>query len=193
MYPYSANQYLEARPCAQIAPILHDVADALEFMHGQTPVVVHGNIRAANVLIRDNGQAVLADIGMNASDLTQMPHRLPASYRSIAIGQQWLAPEIILSGMKLRASTQADVYSFGMMSCELYTGGPPYGYNKNVFDMAEICKNSSERPKRPKDYRLTDYMWQIICNCWQSDPRGRPRIQEVSLQLENGIKLGWVG
>ncbi|KAI5826047.1 hypothetical protein K523DRAFT_323208 [Schizophyllum commune Tattone D] len=77
------------------------------------------------------------------------------------------------------------------MACELYSGGPPYGYDKSIFDMAEICRNPSARPKRPGSYRLTDHMWQIICNCWQSDPRGRPRIQEDHSLLENGIKIGW--
>ena len=70
-------------------------------------------------MIRDDGRVVLADIGMDASDMTRMPYRLPVTYDSIAISQQWLAPEIITSGMKLRASTQANVYSFGMMACEV--------------------------------------------------------------------------
>ena len=72
-------------------------------------------------MIRDDGRVVLADLGMDASDMTRMPYRLPVTltYDSVAISQQWLAPEIITSGMKLRASTQADVYSFGMMACEV--------------------------------------------------------------------------
>lgn len=49
-----------------ILPILRDIARGLRFLHAATPRVLHGDLKAQNVLVDSRFRAKVADFGLSA-------------------------------------------------------------------------------------------------------------------------------
>ncbi|XP_064959378.1 probable inactive receptor kinase At2g26730 [Musa acuminata AAA Group] len=78
------------------------------------PQVVHGNVKASNVLLRtDLDSAALSDFGLHSLFGTTAPPNRVAGYR---------APEVLETR---RPTFKSDVYSFGVLLLELLTGKAP--------------------------------------------------------------------
>jgi Protein kinase domain len=105
--------------------VLQEVASALAFAHAQG--VVHRDIKPDNVLLADDGRAMVADFGI-AKALSASTPALPDpahTLTGVAIGTPaYMAPEQVLGDASVDAS--ADVYAFGAMGYELLTGRPPF-------------------------------------------------------------------
>lgn len=173
------NQYLRGNPQANLLSLLSNVADALVYMHGLSPPVIHGGVRGANILIADDGEAHLSDLCM--SFLPRAPDVAVAGDGLDA--ERWMAPEILdptpeLQGYYNITTPETDVYSFGMTMLELYTGCKPYV--KKKYTASVICAVvDGIRPPRPNAASLTDDIWALIRLCWAQDPRDRPTMELI--------------
>ena len=49
-----------------VIPILQHVCQGLAFLHAATPQVIHGDLKAANVLVDSKFRAKVADFGLTA-------------------------------------------------------------------------------------------------------------------------------
>lgn len=89
-----------------------------------------------------------------------------------------MPPELLLSG-QLRPS--CDVYSFGIMLWQLYTGQVPYQgmrYAEIVYKVA-VCNMRPVFPEStPKEYR------DLAEQCWNNDAAVRPTFEQVEAALE---------
>lgn len=186
--PWMANgnilQYLERNPQADRLSLIFQSAFGLQYLHGLQPALLHGDVKAANILIDGGGCARLADFGLLTISETQ---GFATTFRPSEGGSvRWMAPELFREGiMKSRSS---DIYSFGMTLLEVYTGRPPFSSGRVSFhNDAQILMVilSGKRPERPETRALTDDLWELIQQCWNEDPLVRP----TSLEIAN--HLGW--
>ncbi|EKM49915.1 uncharacterized protein PHACADRAFT_154569 [Phanerochaete carnosa HHB-10118-sp] len=93
-------------------PIIRNVADGLKFIHDEG--VVHGDLKAANVLIHADNRAVLADFG-----LSRFARGHPSDYDPARLGSlRWCAPELQNEG-QARATFESDMFAFGMLCLEV--------------------------------------------------------------------------
>jgi len=180
--PYFKNgnvvKYVKDHPDADRMTLLVDIATGLAWLHTQS--IVHGNLKASNVLIQDDGVACLSDIQL--SSITSTTHFTTAG---IAGGARHIAPEIMNppddedeeeDGVK--HTTKSDVYSFAMTSLEILTGQPPFHNIKlDSVVIAKVVKGT--RPERPEVSQVDDALWNLLTRCWDQDPKCRPSIAEV--------------
>lgn len=103
---------------AMALSLLRQAAVALAALHGQG--IAHGDVKPANLLLRLNGELVLADFGV-ARRLDKAARPAPAG---MVVGTpRYAAPEQSQCGV---VGTAADVYSLGVVCYELLCGRPPF-------------------------------------------------------------------
>ncbi|KEP46202.1 tyrosine kinase catalytic domain protein, partial [Rhizoctonia solani 123E] len=106
------HEYLRRHPTgsANRYQLCLDVASGLEYMHGRS--TVHGDLKAANVLVSSDGIARLSDFDFSVmSEASSLVFTESSNTRTGSI--RWTAPEMLLEEAPKRTK-QADVYALGM-------------------------------------------------------------------------------
>ena len=105
---------------------------------------------------------------------------------------RWSAPEITeprRSGDGKPESKQADVFAFGMLAVEVFTGEVPF--QKHAPAVAALCVLKGERPEKPRNAQqigLTGEMWELLESCWHQDPEKRPTMEEVVRRWQRSVR-----
>ena len=106
---------------------------------------------------------------------------------------RWLAPEITepprRGHVMVRESKAADVFAFGMLAVEIFTGEVPFVEQGEEAVVLQILKGG--RPKMPEDAQevgLTIEMWGLIESCWRQNPKKRPTIKNVVVRWKELIE-----
>ncbi|KIM70601.1 hypothetical protein SCLCIDRAFT_1206733 [Scleroderma citrinum Foug A] len=164
-------------------PLLLGIARGLHYLHSHG--LLHGNLRAHNVLISTDGQPLLVDYGLSALIDSSFSMRAGAPiYPTI----KWMAPEQVDNYGKV--TTQADVWAFGMTAVELFIREPPYHDIRGTRGAKRYI--SQGPPNRPTDEitcgRMTDEWWGICCLCWKPDEPSRPPISDIIEKVEVSSK-----
>ena len=144
--PYVPGESLRARlqregrlPVAEVARILHELADALVCAHGAG--VVHRDVKPENVLLQHN-HAILADFGVAAAlQHAALGERLTGT--GLGIGTLgYMAPEQLAGEPGVDA--RVDLYALGVLAYEMLAGGPPFG---GATPQRVLAAHLSERPR----------------------------------------------
>lgn len=179
-------EYLSLHPNTSRSSLLLDVAKGLEYLHSlQIP---HGDLRSANVVVDRSGRARLTDYGL--APITSDPSFTIAATPGSIGTSRWLAPEIITPTRKGRVmpmveSKPADVFAFGMLAVELFTGRIPFEQQRNETAVLRISQGGRpEIPRNAQALGITPGIWNLLESCLQENPKKRPAMEEVVRRLE---------
>ncbi|KAK1929984.1 putative serine/threonine-protein kinase drkB [Phytophthora citrophthora] len=103
-----------------------DVADALVYLHSFAEPVMHRDLKAQNILLNNKWVAKISDFGVSKRRKQHNEHRGVSSggAQTAEVGTAaWIAPEVIKGA---QYDQKADIYSFGVVMCELDTCLRPY-------------------------------------------------------------------
>jgi len=132
----------------RIASILLDVSRALVYLHhSRTPPILHLDLKPKNVLIDGSGRAKIGDLG--EAHVIQSTQR-SATKGGFGIGTPvYMAPEMAIDGADRGAS--ADMFSLGVMACEMSSGRPPNPGPSLVRTSARDFRMVPESERRAAD------------------------------------------
>ncbi|KDQ12098.1 hypothetical protein BOTBODRAFT_77498, partial [Botryobasidium botryosum FD-172 SS1] len=172
----NARAYLKTHPNANRLNLLRGVIAAIDYLHGLQPPVVHGDIKAVNVFVKDDGEACLGDFG-----LSRFIQKISTGLTTTVFSgtPRWMAPELYFpSGDELAPVTkEGDIYAFGCLAVEILTDQWPwYGIQSDHEVMLRVYEGQmSPRPEGElAACELSDELWTLIKFCWQYDPSRRP-------------------
>ena len=128
---YLVMDFIEGRSLAQMlrdrrGPLdeaeaqqwLHQICDAVEYLHTRTPPIIHRDIKPDNIIVTAEGRAMLVDFGI--SKLYDAQRGTTVGARAVTPG--YSPPEQYGFG---KTDARSDVYALGATLYTLLTGQPP--------------------------------------------------------------------
>ncbi|NP_861434.1 serine/threonine-protein kinase TNNI3K [Rattus norvegicus] len=152
-----------------------DVAKGMEYLHSLTQPIIHRDLNSHNILLYEDGHAVVADFGesrflqsLDEDNMTKQPGNL-----------RWMAPEVFTQCT--RYTIKADVFSYSLCLWELLTGEIPFAHLKPAAAAADMAYHHI-RP--PIGYSIPKPISSLLIRGWNACPEGRPEFSEVVSKLE---------
>lgn len=193
VYDYMENGSLDKRifgcdeskmlNCEDRLRIVKDVASALSYLHeGWEAKVLHRDIKASNVLLDKDMNARLGDFG-----LARLHDHGQVAATTMVVGTVgYMAPELVKNG---RASTQTDVFGFGVLILEVICGRQPIEEGKpplvdwawELMRRGELLNAMDERLRLEGkcDEEEVEKMLHLGLLCAHPDPSVRPTMRQV--------------
>ncbi|KAI5669869.1 hypothetical protein M9H77_19722 [Catharanthus roseus] len=175
-------------------------ARGLEYLHEHcNPKIIHRDVKAANVLLDQDFEAVVGDFGL--AKLVDVRKTNVTTQVRGTMGH--IAPEYLSTG---KSSEKTDVFGYGIMLLELVTGQRAIDFSRleeedDVLLLDHVKK--LQREKRldaivdrnlSKNYNIqeVEMMIQVALLCTQGSPEDRPAMSEVVRMLEGeGLAERW--
>ena len=156
-------------------PLLRDVAAALNYLHTRRQSFIHRDVSSTNVMLQASGngkwkRAKLGDFG--SAKLTSRA-ATPAPGAAI-----YSAPET-LPATKGKQTTKVDVYSFGVLFCEVLLARLPPDFDPNTNDFSKFIADLKRL--EGKDIHQTAHI------CTNRNPRKRPTMKDVLQDIDHHI------
>ncbi|KAG6737282.1 hypothetical protein POTOM_058796 [Populus tomentosa] len=175
--------------------IVFGAAHGLEYLHEHcNPKIIHRDLKAANILLDDNFEAVLGDFGLAKLVDTKFTH-VTTQVRG-TMGH--IAPEYLSTG---KSSEKTDVFGYGITLLELVTGQRAIDLSRleeeeEVLLLDHIKKLLRENRLddivdgnlKTYDRKEVETIVQVALLCTHSSPEGRPKMEEV-VKMLRGIGL----
>ncbi|KAG8921294.1 hypothetical protein FRC01_000322 [Tulasnella sp. 417] len=160
-------EYIGDYPDVNRIQLLCETADAVHYLHKEG--IVHGDLKANNILIDDNGSSLLCDFGLSRTT----DSRTSTSMKGAGTFR-WQSPELWENRPK---SFESDVYAFGMTIAEVLTGKVPFADLQNNMAVMFAVMTRDERPSRVPIKSSSgvcyESIWHIAAACWPRDPTER--------------------
>lgn len=150
---------------------LSNIATGLKEIHENG--LTHRDFHSGNILSGGlGGLSYITDLGLcRPADET--------SQEKVFGVLPYVAPEVLQGQPYTQAS---DVYSFGMVAYELFSGLPPYlDLDYDACLALKIC--DGQRPKFK--FKIPQLLEDLINRCWDKDPNQRPTASELEVILNS--------
>ncbi|KIO22282.1 hypothetical protein M407DRAFT_79388 [Tulasnella calospora MUT 4182] len=177
-------EYVKRKPKANKVRLICETADAVNYLHMEG--VVHGDIKAGNILIGNDESALLCDFG-----LTRMADTRTSTCMKGAGSTRWMSPDLWNNAPR---SSKSDVYAFGMTIAEVLSGKEPFSHLSTTTAVIFAVLTGGERPiKKPLssiDGSPYDTAWQVAEACWHINPSDRICMSEAFQRLSQDPSAG---
>jgi len=165
-------------PCPDkkdLYPLAVDVCEALRYLHGQDPQIIHGDLKGENIMVDTSTYArpfaKMLDFGLSqlvTRNATGLGGTLP-----------WMAPEVITGS---HPHTSADVFSFGHLLSFIMSGQCPCT-GMSAQDITEMAKRGETCITVPSGSCFQEECEHLCKLCCVFEPAKRPNMMDVHERL----------
>ncbi|KAH6890210.1 kinase-like domain-containing protein [Coprinopsis sp. MPI-PUGE-AT-0042] len=175
----NAVEYLHHHLNVDEESLILDIAQGLNYLHTFQPAIVHGDLKGNNILINSEGRACLADFGLSKLVRDEAWVTSPDDTRGFNGCKHFCAPELLfweddmattVPASPPSKTTKSDVYAFGCVCYQLYTGKPRFFNLSPYARMLAVVSN--KKCQKPSD--MSDKLWENVEACWSTLPQDRP-------------------
>ncbi|XAR65086.1 Non-specific serine/threonine protein kinase [Bertholletia excelsa] len=210
VYPYMPNgsvasrlrDHIHGRPVldwSRRKRIALGTARGLLYLHEQCdPKIIHRDVKAANILLDEDLEAVVGDFGL-AKLLDHHDSHVTTAVRG-TVGH--IAPEYLCTG---QSSEKTDVFGFGILLLELITGQKALDFGRAANQKGVMLDSVRKLHQEGNLNTLVDKnlkanfdtveleeMVRVALLCTQFNPSHRPKMSEVLRMLEgDGLAEKW--
>lgn len=169
------SSFLKNRLTENRLTYIADIICGLSYLHMLG--IVHGDLKSANILVDDRFKARICDFGLTTvfSGMNTM------SGTSGTV--RWMAPELLCYEEPQKPTMQSDVYAFGIVCWELFTGEIPFAHIK-CDPAVVLAVHKGVRPAKPEllpgTLGFCEEVWKIITSCWSHDLLARPNVVRLT-------------
>lgn len=175
LYDAIRNDTIDLDSQEDILIIAQDIAHGLRFLHSAN--LIHGDLKAKNVLLDSNFRAKLSDFGLSSKTREDVARGTP----------YWMAPELL--SHESTNTAKSDIYAFGILLYELYSRKNPYEGEEYEEVLRQVCDPAvSKRPPIPT--LCPPNVANLMKECLEHDPNNRPTAKDVDqiFQAEGTIQ-----
>ena len=184
----SLDKYLQKKSIDEVSwsvrfHLSTGIASGLHYLHSYQPMIIHGDLKSLNVLLKGNParpEPKLGDFGMaRLKTETQSKSKETKNKGSEGLTVSWAAPELFsLKGKKTPAS---DMYAFGMVLWEITSHSYPYA---NCSDPTIIRMEvmNGERAEIPEG--TPELFSEVMKSCWSQNAQDRASAEQVLVKLQ---------
>ncbi|KZV57090.1 receptor-like protein kinase [Dorcoceras hygrometricum] len=193
---------------AQRLNIIIDIASAVEYLHhGTDSIIIHGDLKPSNIFLDDNMTAHVGDFGL--TKVVSNIHDGSSSSMAIKGTLGYIPPEY---GTTNKMTKQGDIYSFGILVLEMFTGIRPTDdaalngqsslhqlvshalHNQEMKIVDQIILNEhSDQKMQLKLKNCVACVLEIGVACSKEFPKDRTVMTDVVRELQNIRKAYLVG
>jgi serine/threonine-protein kinase len=160
-----------------ICRLAYEIGSALDYAHAQG--IIHRDVKPANILIDENGHAILTDFGLAL--LTDVGTR-----GEIFGTPYYIAPEQAISSAG--AIPKSDQYSLGVILYEMFTGQLPFNAG-NAMDTAIMHITQTPVTPRALNPRISWEVEAVIMKSLAKKPEDRfDTCMEMAMALQEAKK-----
>jgi serine/threonine protein kinase len=166
----SLGQALTRRPKSfwnptGISIIICGIVLVMRYIHSQS--LVHCDLKTENVLLNEEGHSLISDFGTCFDEQGEVTPDVPTGT------QYYAAPERFSEG---DPTNKADVFSFGLILCEILTGRRVFNADFSKSEVMEAI-TKGRMPAIPD--RVLSWMKALIMKCWSLNPTDRPSFDDI--------------
>jgi len=151
--------------------------EGLRYLHSRSPIVVHRDLKCANLLLTHDASLKIADFGsskwlqLGGNDFAQ------GTAHSVAGTLLWMAPEVLKRRPDINPAV--DIWSTGCCLLEMVTASVPWAECSfdNIFQAYRKIVESDDLPAIPAE--APDSVRSFVEVCLQRNPSKRPEATEL--------------
>ncbi|CAB9500762.1 activated protein kinase catalytic subunit alpha-1 [Seminavis robusta] len=167
LYDLLQNETLVMEEELRIA-LMADVTQGMRFLHAAN--VIHGDLKAANILVDKNFRAKVADFGLSS-------HKDHGRATGTPL---WMAPELLRGDCG--NSTASDVFSFGIILYECWSRKEPYE-GEQLFDVLRLVTDRTVHKRPPFPDEMPAVVRSLMSDCLAGPPERRPSFEELDQRV----------
>ncbi len=157
-----------------ILQVVRDIVQGIQFLHASKPPILHGDLKAKNILVDSRFRAKVADFGFSHfKTAKQRTHILQGT-------PFYMAPEYLRR--RSEYTTACDMYSLAMIFYEIYARAGPFEGEDPRKLLPKICHpRLNKRPPIPESCppKIVD----LMKKCWSPNAFFRPSAKDVDYFL----------
>lgn len=170
--PYLVLEYVKGK---SLASVMHKGLSIDKSLHLMTQIlsgmaeahkanIIHCDIKPANILINQNGDAKITDFG-----LSHLANNNNNDYEGLIGTPQYMAPEYIETQQHQKVS---DVFSLGLLFYEMLTGKPAFS-GKDVYQLLNAIAHTDVTPPSQTNELIDEKIDALILKALQKKPENR--------------------